>query len=141
MAAAQDQPPATTPTQSIASRGSAEAVGGDRLGDIVVTARRREENAQTVPVSVTAFSGAALEQRNVHELQDLKRRRSEEHTSELQSLMRISYAVFCLKKKKKNKSTINTKHNKQRTTKRTNIKYHNSITLTSNLITNHKTNT
>src|SRR3546814_9440308 len=34
--------------------------------------------------------------------------RSEEHTSELQSLMRISYAVFCLKKKKKpNKSTTN----------------------------------
>src|SRR3546814_9000255 len=30
--------------------------------------------------------------------------RSEEHTSELQSLMRISYAVFCLKKKKKNHS-------------------------------------
>src|SRR3546814_4256505 len=29
-------------------------------------------------------------------------RRSEEHTSELQSLMRISYAVFCLKKKKNN---------------------------------------
>src|SRR3546814_6315180 len=31
---------------------------------------------------------------------DERRRRSEEHTSELQSLMRISYAVFCLKKKK-----------------------------------------
>src|SRR3546814_6044074 len=31
--------------------------------------------------------------------------RSEEHTSELQSLMRISYAVFCLKKTKTNKST------------------------------------
>src|SRR3546814_5300490 len=31
--------------------------------------------------------------------------RSEEHTSELQSLMRISYAVFCLKKKKKHNST------------------------------------
>src|SRR3546814_2629214 len=31
--------------------------------------------------------------------------RSEEHTSELQSLMRISYAVFCLKKKKKKKRT------------------------------------
>src|SRR3546814_6267662 len=31
------------------------------------------------------------------------RERSEEHTSELQSLMRISYAVFCLKKKKKQK--------------------------------------
>src|SRR3546814_10830373 len=33
--------------------------------------------------------------------------RSEEHTSELQSLMRISYAVFCLKKKKKRYSTEN----------------------------------
>src|SRR3546814_6316386 len=32
----------------------------------------------------------------------IARARSEEHTSELQSLMRISYAVFCLKKKKKN---------------------------------------
>src|SRR3546814_7815640 len=32
--------------------------------------------------------------------------RSEEHTSELQSLMRISYAVFCLKKKKNSKSNI-----------------------------------
>src|SRR3546814_8987491 len=32
-------------------------------------------------------------------------RRSEEHTSELQSLMRISYAVFCLKKKKKHYKT------------------------------------
>src|SRR3546814_9949223 len=31
--------------------------------------------------------------------------RSEEHTSELQSLMRISYAVFCLKKKNTNKHT------------------------------------
>src|SRR3546814_14977122 len=33
--------------------------------------------------------------------------RSEEHTSELQSLMRISYAVFCLKKKKQNLQTHN----------------------------------
>src|SRR3546814_5961030 len=33
-------------------------------------------------------------------------RRSEEHTSELQSLMRISYAVFCLKKKKKQKTQL-----------------------------------
>src|SRR3546814_9163415 len=34
--------------------------------------------------------------------------RSEEHTSELQSLMRISYAVFCLKTQKNNKKRINT---------------------------------
>src|SRR3546814_4774652 len=38
------------------------------------------------------------------ELENTRRLRSEEHTSELQSLMRISYAVFCLKKKKKKKS-------------------------------------
>src|SRR3546814_6063516 len=44
-----------------------------------------------------------------------RRRRSEEHTSELQSLMRISYAVFCLKKKTKFKKqhikAITMKHN------------------------------
>src|SRR3546814_8438744 len=37
--------------------------------------------------------------------------RSEEHTSELQSLMRISYAVFCLKKKKKTKHKYEQKQN------------------------------
>src|SRR3546814_8716109 len=36
--------------------------------------------------------------------------RSEEHTSELQSLMRISYAVFCLKKKKYSKNKTKTTH-------------------------------
>src|SRR3546814_3545841 len=36
--------------------------------------------------------------------------RSEEHTSELQSLMRISYAVFCLKKKNKENTTHYTTH-------------------------------
>src|SRR3546814_8993062 len=50
--------------------------------------------------------------------------RSEEHTSELQSLMRISYAVFCLKKKKKHhnhKNTVNTiVQNEQHTTKEIN---------------------
>src|SRR3546814_3523458 len=37
--------------------------------------------------------------------------RSEEHTSELQSLMRISYAVFCLKKKKSSIQTIKERSN------------------------------
>src|SRR3546814_9461442 len=37
--------------------------------------------------------------------------RSEEHTSELQSLMRISYAVFCLKKKNINRNQVYTKSN------------------------------
>src|SRR3546814_1604043 len=48
----------------------------------------RAASAKSLAVlkSATSFSSSA--------------RRSEEHTSELQSLMRISYAVFCLKKKK-----------------------------------------
>src|SRR3546814_4071400 len=44
---------------------------------------------------------AARRARSGSSRRDTGCRRSEEHTSELQSLMRISYAVFCLKKKKK----------------------------------------
>src|SRR3546814_5517985 len=40
---------------------------------------------------------------------DSEKRRSEEHTSELQSLMRISYAVFCLKKEKQKERHENTR--------------------------------
>src|SRR3546814_2545509 len=40
-------------------------------------------------------------------------RRSEEHTSELQSLMRISYAVFCLKKKKTKQQNLQEYHTTQ----------------------------
>src|SRR3546814_3130334 len=47
-----------------------------------------------------ALSGAEADA----EQQKLWNERSEEHTSELQSLMRISYAVFCLKKKNKKKN-------------------------------------
>src|SRR3546814_2001554 len=49
--------------------------------------------------------------------------RSEEHTSELQSLMRISYAVFCLKKKKKNKKYNENKYSKQLQTNPTHYLY------------------
>src|SRR3546814_9332504 len=44
------------------------------------------------------------------------RMRSEEHTSELQSLMRISYAVFCSKKKNKKKNKTQIHYNNQKTT-------------------------
>src|SRR3546814_2088958 len=43
-------------------------------------------------------------------MMESRRHRSEEHTSELQSLMRISYAVFCLKKKQDLKATQVHKH-------------------------------
>src|SRR3546814_3894959 len=50
----------------------------------------------------------ALHQRRVAR-EAAEERRSEEHTSELQSLMRISYAVFCLKTKKKQKNAYTKK--------------------------------
>src|SRR3546814_3607221 len=56
---------------------------------------RRELTALCGNRLVEAFGRAAVERRQAG------LGRSEEHTSELQSLMRISYAVFCLKKKKK----------------------------------------
>src|SRR3546814_1522882 len=46
--------------------------------------------------SLTLSLGARV----IHDKKTINNIRSEEHTSELQSLMRISYAVFCLKKKK-----------------------------------------
>src|SRR3546814_2795951 len=49
--------------------------------------------------AATADAIAAVEQLNADPSVDAMLVRSEEHTSELQSLMRISYAVFCLKKK------------------------------------------
>src|SRR3546814_2397684 len=57
-------------------------------------------DAQVIKDRDGAAGKAALrEQRRAFHEQQHVRARSEEHTSELQSLMRISYAVFCLKKK------------------------------------------
>src|SRR3546814_2554024 len=79
--------------------------------------------------------GIVIEQRNrvLHEILELPPRsldhvahavRSEEHTSELQSLMRISYAVFCLKKKKRRQQQPN---NKTRKKKRSNTTINHDI--------------
>src|SRR3546814_8112404 len=63
--------------------------------------------------AMPAFSGKGAEEASMAAdiaYWPLSRSRSEEHTSELQSLMRISYAVFCLKKNKTdNKAHITTK--------------------------------
>src|SRR3546814_9790283 len=56
------------------------------------------------PSSRDDFSGRDRQRQSLRQAE-----RSEEHTSELQSLMRISYAVFCLKKKTK-KQTVSTYH-------------------------------
>src|SRR5689334_21206402 len=49
----------------------AAATEGTTLGDVVVTARRREERLQDVPVAVTALSGEALAARGIVNVQDL----------------------------------------------------------------------
>src|SRR3546814_4709389 len=60
--------------------------------------------ARLAPMPVIALGGVRAAHR--HMLAGMGR--SEEHTSELQSLMRISYAVFCLKKKKHKKNVNKT---------------------------------
>src|SRR3546814_1225715 len=58
-----------------------------------------------VPAMIAVLLNKKLTEKEVKPIVWAKERRSEEHTSELQSLMRISYAVFCLKKKKTSKLT------------------------------------
>src|SRR3546814_3914283 len=69
---------------------------GIEVNDYLRTANRRIYAIGDV-TGLSPFTHTA----NYHATVVLKNIRSEEHTSELQSLMRISYAVFCLKKKKK----------------------------------------
>src|SRR3546814_6742591 len=77
----------------------------ERIG----AARRAYGLAESQQHQVPIADNIIAQQRALHFAQDIvaalaglvDRIRSEEHTSELQSLMRTSYAVFCLKKKKK----------------------------------------
>src|SRR3546814_2914483 len=63
------------------------------------------EGSTRTALSRLVAADEAVAERNGYRLTGrlvARQERSEEHTSELQSLMRISYAVFCLKKKKRN---------------------------------------
>src|SRR3546814_10604459 len=64
----------------------------DRKAEIARIADPRHRSRGRSDRTAQADAGIKVRGRHIH--------RSEEHTSELQSLMRISYAVFCLKKKK-----------------------------------------
>src|SRR3546814_10301447 len=83
------------------------AAGGAMVfvNTIVIVRSAMGGSDQDVAWALAAFGGgsmlAALLLPGLLDRQHDRRIRSEEHTSELQSLMRISYAVFCLKKKKK----------------------------------------
>src|SRR3546814_9790820 len=84
-------------THSVPTRRSSDLVNGDSLAytepRVLVTPLFRTPDAEPVEwrKDIKFDLGQGM--------------RSEEHTSELQSLMRISYAVFCLKKKNKNHVT------------------------------------
>src|SRR3546814_2575682 len=71
------------------------------------TSRRLDRGPGSPPVTAASLADPSSQKGDdIMAIRDLIPWRSEEHTSELQSLMRISYAVFCLKKKnKKNKTT------------------------------------
>src|SRR3546814_6874220 len=77
------------------------AVPATREGDISVKANR--------PMVINTPPGPTAEM-PIPAANEISNR-SEEHTSELQSLMRTSYAVFCLKNKKKTTTTINSNNN------------------------------
>src|SRR3546814_4439393 len=67
--------------------------------------RRAEVKLRTIALEERRMTATLVLGQNVH-------LRSEEHTSELQSLMRISYAVFCLKKKNNKQNPETTRQTK-----------------------------
>src|SRR3546814_8191751 len=90
--------PSAEPEDPAASRAIAWMVGEGPVATLPPRA-----SSPTNPLAHGARTGGAadgLRRRRGHRRARI--RRSEEHTSELQSLMRISYAVFCLKKKNQN---------------------------------------
>src|SRR3546814_3089771 len=87
----------------------------ERAGNVETLQRRRGDVGANIAIG---RRGARLEiLEGIMEAVD----RSEEHTSELQSLMRISYAVFCLKKKK-NKKKNSQIYNKETNETMSNVK-------------------
>src|SRR3546814_9091625 len=83
---------------AFAERASARSLSGRHIGK-TPTGRPRDAPMHFRQRRLVGADQRPLAQARVQRSLDS---RSEEHTSELQSLMRISYAVFCLKKKKNN---------------------------------------
>src|SRR3546814_1602136 len=86
---------------------AAQVIGNDATITVAAQAGNFQLNVMLPVIALNLLQSITLEA-NVSRLlaeraiAGFQVRRSEEHTSELQSLMRTSYAVFCLKKKKKN---------------------------------------
>src|SRR3546814_2950348 len=99
-----------TPMSAAGAQDQASGIGqtAERAQDddtILVTASRSGTELSDLPISTSVVSEEELAEQldfstNIMRALEFTVPRSEEHTSELQSLMRISYAVFCLNKKK-----------------------------------------
>src|SRR3546814_6174298 len=72
---------------------------------------RQRENSIDQRINSALESERSNLRRDQEQAANARQQRSEEHTSELQSLMRNSYAVFCLKKKHSNDNHKNRHHN------------------------------
>src|SRR3546814_3938413 len=98
---------ADTVATALGGRESGLLYEGDRRYEIVVrvpdATRVNLDAIRALPVLLPEELGEVRQQIPLSQVA-----RSEEHTSELQSLMRISYAVFCLKKKTNNTTTEQT---------------------------------
>src|SRR3546814_9726336 len=105
--------PYTTLFRSHAARHRRRAEGGRQLGDERIVRR-----AQSPGPGYRRFAGEPRAGRRT------ARPRSEEHTSELQSLMRNSYAVFCLKKKKLKRKSGDKLHNEATSIGKRHVRYH-----------------
>src|SRR3546814_3710345 len=114
------RPPRSTRTDTLFPyttlfRSLRDRAGAQRRHQRAVGVRGRAEGARAhadrggADQVAARETAAALEQHDVAGAAD---GRSEEHTSELQSLMRISYAVFCLKKKKQKQNMTRTYSNR-----------------------------
>src|SRR3546814_9499420 len=99
------QPQRAERVQRVRRRGGG-AVGRKGHGAVTETLERL---SQALPAAFAAAAHVGEVDLERDHLAPAAGLRSEEHTSELQSLMRISYAVFCLKKKKNNRPMHNTK--------------------------------
>src|SRR3546814_1822564 len=94
------RPPRSTRTDTLFPYTTLCRSTGATAGFVVIAEASTPERVHHAALQVAEYK--------LRDFTELASDRSEEHTSELQSLMRISYAVFCLKKKKKTKLRINT---------------------------------
>src|SRR3546814_9885843 len=98
-------------TMAYSMSGSSEQASKIRMKTSALTqSRYRLKTVFQLP-KAPGRSRHGLPVRTTHSTASTKSR-SEEHTSELQSLMRISYAVFCLKKKTKQHKTTKTREDR-----------------------------